>query len=1050
MAQFIVDKLEEGKQAQWLSISKGLFELTEWHSIAKEWFGEKPRNSEEVDAPCMLRKGLPRAFPGLEEKKERSRKEGTQYRSRVFQAPHQLIQEVILHMNSHGGVPYMGTDHQYTEYSHPHYTNNSYIMQQPSSVNPQYATPSPAVIPYASNLQVKLEYPQVSCTSSSYPAQLLVHNGDQHYIPPTSSVPPLYSNAGASNIEIMANVIADDSMESHQYQNAAGQIPTDWQYSNNSSNSSSMIQIPASPQMYPSPPVYGAKGYIGGSPAQPPISPHVSPEPSVVHHHHLSSSSYPPSEQYHQGMNGPPHLDMSPSNVQSPVIVTEDVPEIMDVKVMPNSSPLEGGGFMALIFYQPLPLGNKVVYFVSSSTSPAYCMVQQATDENPHTLSCLIPKYPIAEQVELRVYCEQHQIAVTHFTFYQPFLPPSDMLLQILNSQLQQHFPLNQGNMANHSSQNVVSSAGGATYTGYSPSSMYQLLLGACRLGCQPLVHCLLCSPALEDVPGDVLEKAIYCAEENSHFELAESLKEIHLLHDMAIPPEHYRSRGTEELITPRHVPAYYDAIDQLDMGGDTPQECASSVLDQLVKAVKQASLDENDSSPPNGLGLDEGVAKNDSNDVTPTVEISAHLSLSSSSNDLKIEDNTPSRRRLSSNSRLTRQPHSSIHDNEEEEGEEEGNPSAITPTNTDIDTQLMPTIQYSRPSYCESADNVPELPTTYKKSVLNTQHSDAADSAIGMSFEEEISENGRRKSSQIYDSLLGHPIEACNIQIPQQDGVQVANSLQWESAIIVTEDFPPNPDKDKVLFMKGDQILKVGNNFTRNMSAVDFAELFQEEATSGTSVFVRPANRPESNIASNRLRPSDQFYTNMTSKVNHLLTMKLPRLDHALDHTHTILSVINSSERPVTLYQSSSGFGFKTIGGKTVGIFVSEIRPEISQLLSIGDQILTINEMSMADKTSYEVSQLIQNSPNQMEMTVVENKSKFAAIREQVEVDSFYLRCLVDHTPASNRDMVLKRGSLFKVINTSIYQPNHWLAWSVDETTRLETNLKKIPSPQQ
>ena len=40
----------------------------------------------------MLRKGLPRAFPGLEEVKERSRKEGTQYRSRVFQAPLQLLQ----------------------------------------------------------------------------------------------------------------------------------------------------------------------------------------------------------------------------------------------------------------------------------------------------------------------------------------------------------------------------------------------------------------------------------------------------------------------------------------------------------------------------------------------------------------------------------------------------------------------------------------------------------------------------------------------------------------------------------------------------------------------------------------------------------------------------------------------------------------------------------------------------------------------------------------------------------------------------------------------
>lgn len=38
----------------------------------------------------MLRKGLPRAFPGLEEVKAESVKEGTQYRSRVFQVTHPL------------------------------------------------------------------------------------------------------------------------------------------------------------------------------------------------------------------------------------------------------------------------------------------------------------------------------------------------------------------------------------------------------------------------------------------------------------------------------------------------------------------------------------------------------------------------------------------------------------------------------------------------------------------------------------------------------------------------------------------------------------------------------------------------------------------------------------------------------------------------------------------------------------------------------------------------------------------------------------------------
>ena len=35
-----------------------------------------------------------------------------------------------------------------------------------------------------------------------------------------------------------------------------------------------------------------------------------------------------------------------------------------------------------------------------------------------------------------------------------------------------------------------------------------------------------------------------------------------------------------------------------------------------------------------------------------------------------------------------------------------------------------------------------------------------------------------------------------------------VANSLHWESAIIVTEDYPPS--QDKKIFNKGDQIVKV------------------------------------------------------------------------------------------------------------------------------------------------------------------------------------------------------------------------------------------------
>jgi len=92
MAQFIVDLLEKGVNGRWLDITVGKFELTEWHSIAQYWYKKKKRASDPTDAPCMLRKGLPRAFPNLREVKSDSVKDGTQYKSRVFQCPPELVQ----------------------------------------------------------------------------------------------------------------------------------------------------------------------------------------------------------------------------------------------------------------------------------------------------------------------------------------------------------------------------------------------------------------------------------------------------------------------------------------------------------------------------------------------------------------------------------------------------------------------------------------------------------------------------------------------------------------------------------------------------------------------------------------------------------------------------------------------------------------------------------------------------------------------------------------------------------------------------------------------
>jgi len=39
----------------WLDITKGKFQLTEWHAIADEWFRQKPRSSDQVqwDGVCV-------------------------------------------------------------------------------------------------------------------------------------------------------------------------------------------------------------------------------------------------------------------------------------------------------------------------------------------------------------------------------------------------------------------------------------------------------------------------------------------------------------------------------------------------------------------------------------------------------------------------------------------------------------------------------------------------------------------------------------------------------------------------------------------------------------------------------------------------------------------------------------------------------------------------------------------------------------------------------------------------------------------------------------
>eukprot|EP00118_Oscarella_pearsei_P016595 m.160132 g.160132 ORF g.160132 m.160132 type:complete len:193 (+) comp38767_c0_seq83:802-1380(+) len=95
MAQFIIDHLRHRKCAAWIDISKGKFELCNWQELAQEWYREKERGSDITDATSMLRKGLPRAFPGLIEVKAEAVRDGTQYIKRVFQGTDPLLHDVL-------------------------------------------------------------------------------------------------------------------------------------------------------------------------------------------------------------------------------------------------------------------------------------------------------------------------------------------------------------------------------------------------------------------------------------------------------------------------------------------------------------------------------------------------------------------------------------------------------------------------------------------------------------------------------------------------------------------------------------------------------------------------------------------------------------------------------------------------------------------------------------------------------------------------------------------------------------------------------------------
>ena len=72
---------------------------------------------------------------------------------------------------------------------------------------------------------------------------------------------------------------------------------------------------------------------------------------------------------------------------------------------------------------------------------------------------------------------------------------------------------------------------------------------------------------------------------------------------------------------------------------------------------------------------------------------------------------------------------------------------------------------------------------------------------------------------------------------------------------------------------------------------------------------------------------------------------------------------------------------------------------------------------------------------------------TEYTAIKDQFELESYYICSHVDHTPTDSKDMLLKKGSIVRVVNTVLF-PGYWLAWSVDPNTGMDLDLRRIPSP--
>lgn len=137
-------------------------------------------------------------------------------------------------------------------------------------------------------------------------------------------------------------------------------------------------------------------------------------------------------------------------------------------------------------------------------------------------------EHDIPETMNLQVVCGGRVIASTEFTYFANTQYHSDLLFQYLTQTFPTYFPdVGTGGMGGAMGPDGGDggyAGGGGYYGGNIPSTSYSLLLGACRLGIEPLIFATLELPSMAPISRAQLTKAKELAEEHGHLNAAKVL----------------------------------------------------------------------------------------------------------------------------------------------------------------------------------------------------------------------------------------------------------------------------------------------------------------------------------------------------------------------------------------------------------------------------------------------------------------------------------------------------------------------------------------------